>query len=323
MSRYVHQNDKYRRCTSHLRWLSVSFWLKGDSGSPLFRWIIDEDGWEEIPEIVGLSSWGYGCAQSDVPGVYTSTGHYYDWIVNVTGMDFEALYSSITPSPSSLYSTITPSPNQDNSHSRVSVYGAWMMVTMSTITFWFCSVCKYCFSLELVRIIFICLFSLFVCSFWLSAYLRMEYMNLRVYEHAVCLCEIVCFSVLCPLPLCVRFMFNCIFFHRNVPFRVECSQHSLPRSIIFPVVQIPICRTIFWIGNRFPARLVLFWSHLVAYIQKMLEIHPKDLSCSCFLVSLNLLSNSSTMQANETKQEIITLMSKFGEFPSKFLWTIW
>ena len=57
-------------------------------------------------------------------------------------------------------------------------------------------------------------------------------------------------------------------------------------------------------------RLVLFWSHLVAYIQKMLKINPKDLSCSCFRVSLNLLSNSSTKQANETKQEIITLITK-------------
>ena len=72
----------------------------------------------------------------------------------------------------------------------------------------------------------------------------------------------------------------------------------------------PICSVKYHTNDGDKSRLVLFWSHLVAYIQKMLDIHPKDLSCSRFLVSLNLLSKWSAMQANETKLEIITLIIK-------------
>merc|ERR1712083_192724 len=50
---------------------------QGDSGGPLFR--ITDAG----PEIIGLTSWGYGCAIPDLPAVYTSTSHYYEWMAEV------------------------------------------------------------------------------------------------------------------------------------------------------------------------------------------------------------------------------------------------
>ena len=64
--------------------LSLIVQSKGDSGGPLFRMITDDDG-REIPEIVGLVSYGYGCAIPDLPAVYTSTAHMYEWIAETLG----------------------------------------------------------------------------------------------------------------------------------------------------------------------------------------------------------------------------------------------
>ena len=49
----------------------------GDSGGPLFikGSSVDED------RLVGLVSWGRGCAQPGFPGVYTNVPFFYDWIV--------------------------------------------------------------------------------------------------------------------------------------------------------------------------------------------------------------------------------------------------
>jgi len=56
---------------------------QGDSGGPLFR--MTSDGEEERPEIIGLTSWGFGCAVPDLPAVYTSTSHHYGWIADTLG----------------------------------------------------------------------------------------------------------------------------------------------------------------------------------------------------------------------------------------------
>lgn len=50
----------------------------GDSGGPL---ILNNQGQETL---VGIVSYGYGCAQAGYPGIYTSVASYRDWIAEKT-----------------------------------------------------------------------------------------------------------------------------------------------------------------------------------------------------------------------------------------------
>ena len=52
---------------------------QGDSGGPL----ICVNGDNE-PVLVGLTSWGAGCARPGLPGIYTNVVNYEDWIIDVT-----------------------------------------------------------------------------------------------------------------------------------------------------------------------------------------------------------------------------------------------
>lgn len=58
---------------------------QGDSGGPLIvnKGISDED------VQVGIISWGYGCADPDFPGVYSSVKEAYDWIMETMEEDVD------------------------------------------------------------------------------------------------------------------------------------------------------------------------------------------------------------------------------------------
>ena len=52
---------------------------QGDSGGPLV--CINS---ENEPVLVGITSWGEGCAKPELPGIYTNVANYQNWIVDVT-----------------------------------------------------------------------------------------------------------------------------------------------------------------------------------------------------------------------------------------------
>jgi secreted trypsin-like serine protease len=57
---------------------------QGDSGSPLF---MEVDG-EKV--VVGLVSWGIGCARPNAPGVYTRVSNYLDWLAEKSNNEVAA-----------------------------------------------------------------------------------------------------------------------------------------------------------------------------------------------------------------------------------------
>lgn len=55
---------------------------QGDSGGPLLA--IMKNGYQNIPQVLGLTSYGSACA-GGIPGVYTRISEYIDWIESSLG----------------------------------------------------------------------------------------------------------------------------------------------------------------------------------------------------------------------------------------------
>lgn len=79
---------------------------EGDGGSGLY---CVQDG---VIKVAGLVSWGIGCGQAGVPGVYVNLAHYRPWIENIISID-EDIYSPMTNLLSGTNSLISERSNSD------------------------------------------------------------------------------------------------------------------------------------------------------------------------------------------------------------------
>ena len=66
-----------------------------------------------VPRLTGVISWGWGCAEAGIPGVYTNLRKFKSWIENAIAKEESLMAQELKKKPvnvyySGLYSTLPP-----------------------------------------------------------------------------------------------------------------------------------------------------------------------------------------------------------------------
>ena len=101
---------------------------QGDSGGPLMMYTASKQ-WV----LVGVTSYGIGCARRDYAGVYTRVAVYQRWIASTTGNEYTNPISS-TPSNISIISVTYP-PSSSAKREMIFLSGLLLLLSMVFILF--------------------------------------------------------------------------------------------------------------------------------------------------------------------------------------------